>query len=104
MNARAQRFCATRAQKNLRWLRHHAPEVFLGDEPGAGWESVIPVSLLTHLHRTIPLGPHGPLDLNRLKQLTFRPVRAALTEAVFNGTIYFVQVRFTIQNPASSVS
>jgi hypothetical protein len=104
MNVRAHRFCATRAQKNIRWLCRHAPEVFLGDEPRTGWESRIPNNVLAQLHRSIPRRFDGPLDLERLRQITFPRVESALKEPLFNGTIHFVQVRFTIQSPPNRVS
>jgi hypothetical protein len=88
--------CATRAQKNLHWLRNNAPEAFLEPEPEGGWESVIPVQVLTRLNRSIPDRFDGPADLSRLKSITFPSVRARATEPLFAGTIYFVRITFTI--------
>ena len=97
-------FSATRAQKNLRWLRVHAPEVFVGKEPDSGWESVIPASVLSQLHHSIPRDFHGPLDVTRLSRVAFPSIRAALTEPVFTGTIVFAQIRFSIQSPPGSAA
>lgn len=96
--------CGTRAQKNLRWLRDNAPEVFQGKEPSAGWESVVLADVLTRLNRQIPNYFEGPLDVDRLSRLIFPTVDAQLKEAVFQGTIFFVRLSFTIQTPSGTVA
>jgi hypothetical protein len=104
MNAPRRGLCATRALKNLNWLRRYAPQVFQGAEPREGWGSVIPVSLLAQLHRTVPDHFDGPLDLEQVRRLTFPRLQVSLPESVFNGTIYFVQVNFrSLAQPTATV-
>jgi hypothetical protein len=94
--------CATRAQKNLRWIMHNVPQALKGTEPAGGWGSVIPVSVLAHLHQSIPRSYDGPLDLARLEQIRFPAINAALSEPVFSGTVHFVQINFAVQ-PSNNI-
>jgi hypothetical protein len=69
------RLSATRARKNLKWLRENAPQVFTEPEPKQGWMSVIPVSVLLNLHRQVPASTTAPLDLKELAKVNFPRVQ-----------------------------
>lgn len=91
--------CYTRAIKNARYLQSVAPELFRKEESAEGFGTGVPLEILRVLHRT----RHDSPLLNRHPQvaefvkthripLPGRTARAAL----FQGTVHFAQVTFTV--------
>ena len=91
--------CGTRALKNLRWLRAHAPNVFEGQEPALGWGSVVPTRLLGSLNRALPTTAPKFIDPDQLRRVSFPEVTDSLSEPIFRGTVHFLQVNFTVNEP-----
>jgi hypothetical protein len=89
--------CFTRALKNAQYLQMIAPHIFVMDPSAGAFGTGIPLEILTVLHRL----PHHSPVLNRHKAVAefLRENRLPVPgttarDALFSGTIYFVQVTF----------
>jgi len=91
--------CATRALKNARYLQESAADAIPRPGSPEGFGTGIPIPVLARLHRL----PHDHPDLRAYKPLAAylqhnrlpMPGRNA-RDALFNGTIFFVQVKFNV--------
>ena len=96
------RMCGTRAIKNARYLQKVAPEVMPTKEPAEGFGSVIPQKVLGRLHQAGAPEMRGDTKLHEaLKGVKFPAILAS--GSLFQGTLYFVSVQFTIQNQGNAV-
>ncbi len=89
--------CHTRALKNARHLKKHAPHLFRGEPDREGFGTGLPLSLLRALHRIHPASPM----LNRHKAIAevlrahpLPKLRLPARDALFSGTVHFAQVTF----------
>jgi hypothetical protein len=101
----ANRISATRALKNVRHLQKVAPHIMPEVEPPEGFGSIIPLKTLAQLHKPERRAASG-LDARLAKQLKaveFPSVGNMSVDPLFNGTLYFVRVQFTIQSQNNSV-
>jgi hypothetical protein len=101
----ADRICATRAMKNVRYLQRLAPHIMPAVEPPEGFGSIIPLPILAGLHRP---EAHARLTLEErlaasLSGVTFPEIRSAVLEPLFNGTLFFVRIHFTVQSEKNAV-
>lgn len=98
-------FCATRALKNAKYLQKAAPNILPEREPKDGFESIIPLKILDRLHQNHALdGIHKYAHLAKLlKGVTFPAIRTQVSAPLFSGTLYFVQMEFTIQDQGNKV-
>jgi hypothetical protein len=76
---------ATRALKNLRWLRKNDSELFGKSLPKDGRESGISIGVASRLHL-----------------LRFPLVTGKVSSPLFSGTMHFVQIGFTITSGSKS--
>ena len=71
-------------------------------EPAEGFGSVIPHKVLARLHQAGAPELRGDTKLhNALKDVKFPAILAS--GGLFQGTLYFVSVQFTIQNQGNAV-
>src|SRR5579863_10379110 len=85
-------------------MLNHTHRLSLQCGRGSGRRICSRVEGSTQLHRSVPDHFDGPLDLEQVRRLTFPRLQVSLTESVFNGTIYFVQVDFRSQvQPTATV-
>jgi hypothetical protein len=101
----ANRISATRALKNARYLQKVAPHIMPEVEPPEGFGSIIPLKTLAQLHRPDRRAASG-LDARltkQLKEIKFPTVGNMSGDPLFNGTLYFVRMQFTIQNQNNAV-
>jgi hypothetical protein len=99
------RISVTRALKNARHLQKVAPHVMPASEPPEGFGSVIPLNVLAQLHRR-ERRPNGGLDPQLARQLhdiVFPDIGNQSHGPLFNGTLYFAQVAFTVQDQGNAV-
>ena len=97
------RLCATRALKNAHHLQKVAPELMPAVEPPEGFGSVIPIKTLARLHMAGAPELRNDANLQKaLKGVTFPKIMAS-GSALFQGTLYFVSLQFTIQNQHNAV-
>src|SRR2546429_3510226 len=97
--------CATRAIKNARYLQKVAPHIMPEIEPAEGFDSVIPLQLLTQLHgpdRT-NVSSAFPHLAELLKDVEFPIPAAVATGLLFQGTLIFLHISFTIQDQNNAV-
>ncbi len=97
--------CATRAIKNAIYLQRVAPHIMPKDEPADGFGSVIPMPILASIHRPDAHGwPNVDDRLARdLAAVQFPPIQFASAVPLFNGTLFFVRVHFTVQQQNNAV-
>jgi len=95
----------TRALKNVRHLQKWAPQVFPENEPTEGFGSILPVEVLSEIHRPGGLALKGIDERSRkqLKDTRFIEVSNAAVDPLFNGTFHFVRIQFKIQNQGNAV-
>ena len=101
----ARLICATRALKNAKYLQQVAPQIMPREEPLAGFGSVIPLPLLAQLHRKtrptdVPIDPNLAALLERV---TFPPVSTSVKDPLFDGTLFFARLQFTIKDQGNQV-
>src|SRR5713101_326944 len=89
--------CHTRALKNARHLKQHAPHLFATDADREGFGTGVPVALLRALHRIHPDSPalrrhKAVADVLRAHPLS--KLRLPARDALFSGTIHFAQISF----------
>jgi hypothetical protein len=99
------RICVTRAIKNARYLQKVAPHIIPPEEPLEGFASLVPLDVLTVLHKkhgaTIP----GRPDLTEFLRTAQLPaIGNQALDPLFNGTLHFVQITFNATGGAISVS
>lgn len=99
--------CHTRALKNARHLKKHAPEAFAGDPEREGFGTGIALPLLRALHRMHPASPalrrhQAVADVLRAHPLP--KVRPPKRDALFSGTIHFAQITFNTSGGSQVVS
>jgi hypothetical protein len=96
--APARLVCATRANKNLRFLKETAPELARLLEESSGFPGGVPLASLASLH--LPgRGPIPGVDAELAAQLAgvrFPQVRQVAARPLFNGTVHFVQIKFNV--------
>jgi hypothetical protein len=97
--------CCTRALKNAKYLQRVAFPIMPQAEPPEGFGSIIPLRLLASLHRPNWHAPAGFDDRlkEQLKQIKFPQAAGAAASPLFNGTLFFASVQFTIQNQNNAV-
>src|SRR5689334_7981034 len=89
--------CHTRALKNARHLKEHAPEVFDVDANREGFGTGVGIPLLRALHRMDPDSPalrRHPAIADVLRAHPMPKVRPPQRVALFSGTIHFAQITF----------
>ncbi len=99
------RISVTRALKNARHLQKVAPHIMPPIEPAQGFGSVIALETLAQLHRTRQRDKIG-LDAKltrRLKSVRFPAVGKKPGGALFNGTLYFARIEFTLRSQGKAV-
>ena len=95
---------ATRAIKNAKHLQKAAPDIIPEIEPQEGYQSIIPFHTLSRLHLSNGILP-GSIDkvlADRLQKVEFAQLNSA--GPLFNGTLLFVKILFTIQDQSNTIS
>jgi hypothetical protein len=90
--------CVTRLWKNIRFLQQMRPPMLPAEEPPGGFTSVIPADVLAtgHLGATAVRGGTEPAHPAAAALAdAFRQVGGDAPEALFRGTVYFVQLTYT---------
>ena len=104
-NGPPSRISATRALKNAHHLQSVAPQIMPKIEPPEGFGSVIPLKILAQLHRHAGHVIQG-LDAHlatQLKNVVFPTMSNASGDPLFNGTLHFVRISFTVQSQGNAV-
>jgi hypothetical protein len=87
--------CATRALKNARYIQSVAPHILPAEEPTDGFESIIPMSLLSRLGRAKEAHLGHRTDLLQFQQTQKIPLPADIVNGpLFQGSLVFVQIIF----------
>ncbi len=96
---------ATRALKNAYHLKKVAPHIIPAEEPQEGYTSLVPIHVLAHLHRPERRGKLvvGGKLAKQLKSVKFPPTSSSVVDPLFNGTLFFVRILFTIRNQNNAV-
>jgi hypothetical protein len=99
------RISATRAIKNAKFLHDQAKRLLAADEPIQNFTRDIPLRTLGRLHKasdpaSLVADPRIKSILERVK---FPELTATLTDPLFGGTLFFVQIQFTIRNQNNAV-
>ncbi len=97
------RISVTRALKNARYLQKVAPHIMPASEPPKGFGSVIPLKVLAQLHRKELRAGLAPHITEQLKDIEFPDVSNLSGDPLFNGTLYFAQIKFTVQDQGNAV-
>jgi hypothetical protein len=99
--------CITRAMKNAKYLQRIAPHIIQREEPLKGFGSIIPLSLLAKIHtidhKSNELKSHRSIT-EFLEKNTLPAVRSSPSGSLFNGTVYFVQLKFNTSDGIVSVT
>jgi hypothetical protein len=99
------RICVTRALKNARYLQKVAPHIIPPEEPMEGFGSLVPLEVLTVLHRKQGTDIRGHNNLTQLLKMEQLPVAGnQALDPLFNGTLHFVQITFTTTTGSVAVS
>jgi len=99
------RICVTRALKNARYLQTVAPHIIPPVEPLEGFASLVPLHVLTVLHRKQVHKIPGRPDLTELLQTIQLPaIGNQAVDPLFSGTLLFVQITFNTRAGAVSVN
>ena len=98
------RICGTRAYKNAQYIKHIASHLIQDSKQGI--TGIIPFETLNKLHTTPnPAGVIENKELAILLEKNKLPLlNATVSDPLFNGTLYFVQITFNIPGGASSIS
>src|SRR5438876_3114831 len=92
--------CVTRALKNARYLQKVAPHIMPEIEPAEGFDSAISLQILEDLHT--PDRPHtnrtDPHLAELLRDVQLPTLLAIATGPLFQGTLIFLHISFTIQD------
>ncbi|WP_080485598.1 MULTISPECIES: S8 family serine peptidase [Burkholderia cepacia complex] len=107
-----ERISVTRAMKNARHLQRLAPDLLPREEPTQGLLSLVPPSVLKHLHRIRTRGDVDALPETRFKariaelfDLDLLPsTGVTLRDPLFNGTLYFANITFTAQDTGQAIA
>src|SRR5436190_22814613 len=91
--------CATRAIKNAKHLQRVVPHLMPKDEPADGFGSILPMSTLASIHRT----DRDPKLAGAFASATFSALVSATASSLFNGTLFFVRIFFTVQDQNNAV-
>ncbi|MBV9600097.1 MAG: hypothetical protein JOZ87_25010 [Chloroflexi bacterium] len=97
--------CATRALKNAVYLQRVAPHIMPDPEPAEGFGSIIPWDVLALLHS------QGDRDMRRLapdvagelRKVALPVIANHAVAPLFNGTIHFARLRFTVASQGNAV-
>jgi hypothetical protein len=98
--------CATRALKNAQVLQKAVPQLLPDVEPDDGFGSIIPLDILAWVHRRDRYAANGvdePL-LSELAKVNFPEISSTPIAPLFNGTIFFVRIRFTVHGKLCNAS
>jgi acylphosphatase len=99
------RISATRAIKNARHLQKIAPHIIPATEPAEGYVSLVPIHVLAHLHRPERRGKlvMGGKLAEQVKTLSFPVMSSSAVDPLFNGTLFFVRILFTIKSQNNAI-
>lgn len=108
--------CATRARKNLKYIRSVAPDLLPAEEPAAGYTSIIPFNILRNLHRSSDDALRNYPNLlevarkmrsdwqSRTQQKADTAAFGLFPSSSFQGTLYLVQPTFMVNGAPITVS
>jgi len=107
--------CATRARKNLKYIRSVAADLLPAKEPAAGYGSIVPFNILRNLHRFSDEALRNHPNLlevarkmrsdwqSRTQQKTDAAAFGLFPSSPFQGTLYLVQPTFMVNGAPVTV-
>jgi hypothetical protein len=108
------RFCATRAIKNAKFIRSVAPHIIPAKEPLKGFASLVPIDILRRFDTMTAADLKGRPDLlDALKKLQAQTPKKTLTPKVspllfgdspFQGTLHFAKITFFQEANGAQIS
>jgi hypothetical protein len=104
------RVCGTRALKNAKTIRRLALHVFPVPEPIEGFRSVVPIEILRRFHLMSEAELASYPELVKVKERLRRekppggPRPHLFGDPPFQGTLYFVEVKFTVTSKNTVIS